>query len=169
MTTTPAPQTQIRILFVDDELLILQALKRMLRREGFELFFTSDPVSASRLVGEHNIDIVVTDHNMPEMNGVEVLGLCRRLHSRTMRIMMTGQADRRETIRAINEGSIHRFLEKPWDEVELKRTLHEAARRILVERQGPRGPAEVTAPRRTTIIRDATGAIVIDARTLDSQ
>jgi response regulator RpfG family c-di-GMP phosphodiesterase len=160
----------IRILFVDDELLILNALKRSLRREGFELFFTSDPQSAARMVGENKIDIVVSDHMMPEMTGVEVLALVRRLHRHTTRIMMTGQADRDATIRAINEGSIHRFIEKPWDDGELKRTLHEVARNIQVERENAQqNTAASPQARRPSILRDATGAIVIDASSLDTQ
>ena len=149
----------IRILFVDDEQLILNALKRTLRREGFELFFTSDPFEVAKLVGEHRVDIVVSDHMMPQMTGVEVLALVRRLHPNTVRIMMTGQADRDATIRAINEGSIHKFIEKPWDDTMLKNVLHEAERTILVQRQNaePNAAAAVKSFHRT-IMRDASGA-----------
>ncbi len=152
----PAP---IRILFVDDEQLILAALRRALRREGFELYFTSDPHAVARLVGEHQIDIVVSDYMMPELSGVEVLALVGRLHKDTARIMMTGQADRAATIRAINEGNIQRFLEKPWDDSELKRVLHEVARNIMVQRAAtPRG---VDGRALRTVVRDGSGAIVI--------
>lgn len=118
----------MRVLFVDDEPLILNALRRMLRNEGFELFFTSDPLNATRIVGEERIDVVVSDHMMPEMNGVELLSLVRSLHHHTVRVMMTGQANLDATIRAVNEGSIHRFIEKPWHDAQLKRILHEVAR-----------------------------------------
>ncbi len=155
----------VKILFVDDEQLILNALKRTLRREGFELFFTADPLEVQKLVGEHRIDIVVSDHMMPQMTGVEVLALVRRLHPNTTRIMMTGQADRQATIRAINEGNIHRFIEKPWDDNELKNVLHEAARSILVRRAASAGPDVAIASKsfHRTILRDARGAIVLDA------
>ena len=163
--TNPIPQTSpVKILFVDDEQLILSALKRTLRREGFELFFTSDPFEVSKLVGEHRIDIVVSDHMMPQMTGVEVLALCRRLHPHTTRIMMTGQADRDATIRAINEGSIHRFIEKPWDDNMLKNVLHEVERSILVQRASNAQPDAAAAVKsfHRTIMRDARGAIVIN-------
>jgi response regulator RpfG family c-di-GMP phosphodiesterase len=166
MTDESAPNAaagSIKILFVDDEQLILNAVRRTLRKEGFQLFFTCDPFDVVRLVGEHKIDIVVSDHMMPLMTGVEVLALVKRLHGHTVRIMMTGQADREATIRAINEGSIHRFIEKPWDEVLLKNVLHEAARSILVQRSAAAAPQNPQTQRRTrSIQRDATGTIVID-------
>jgi response regulator RpfG family c-di-GMP phosphodiesterase len=161
VTTTTTP---IKILFCDDEQLILNALKRTLRREGFELYFTSDPFEVSKLVGEHRIDVVVSDHMMPQMTGVEVLALVRRLHPHTTRIMMTGQADREATIRAINEGNINRFIEKPWDDNALKNVLHEASRSIMVQRANA-APDAATAAKsfHRTILRDARGAIVLDA------
>jgi adenylate cyclase len=157
----------IKILFLDDEQLILSALRRSLRREGFELFFSSDPFDAVKLVGQEKIDIVVSDHMMPQMTGVEVLALMRRLHSNTIRIMMTGQADRDATIRAINEGHIHRFIEKPWDDAALKAVLHETARAIQVQRAVAEADAlsankAAPAAARRTIVRDASGAIVLD-------
>lgn len=144
---------------MDDEQLILAALRRSLRREGFELYFTSDPHAAARLVGEHQIDIVVSDYMMPELSGVEVLALVGRLHSNTARIMMTGQADRAATIRAINEGNIHRFLEKPWDDAELKRVLHEVGRDIVVQRASV--PRAIDGRALRTVVRDGSGTIVI--------
>lgn len=167
-----------KILFVDDEQLILNALRRSLRREGFELYFTSDPFEAGKLIGEHKIDIIVSDHMMPQMTGVEVLALVRRLHNQTFRIMMTGQADRDATIRAINEGNIHRFIEKPWDDATLKSILHEAARSIAVHRRveaemaaqqqqmiaaaAAAAAGKATQPKMKSIQRDSTGAIVLD-------
>lgn len=149
----------IKILFVDDEQLILSALRRALRREGFELYFTADPNAAARLVGEHQIDIVVSDYMMPELSGVEVLALVGRLHHNTARIMMTGQADRDATIRAINEGNIQRFIEKPWDDGELKRILHDVARSIQVRRSADDRDSDRRPLR--TLVRDGSGAIVL--------
>jgi response regulator RpfG family c-di-GMP phosphodiesterase len=147
----------VRILFIDDELLILSALRRSLRKEGHELFFTPDPQAAAGIVGKENIDIVVSDYQMPGMTGVDVLSLIARLHRHTTRIMMTGQADRQATIRAINEGCIHRFIEKPWDDAELKRVLLEAARQIQLQRAiaAQNDPAG-------KVLRDRDGAILVN-------
>ena len=102
---------------------------------------------------------------MPELSGVEVLALIGRLHHNTTRIMMTGQADRDATIRAINEGNIHRFIEKPWDDAELKRILHDVARGIQVRRASEPTSSEGRPLR--TMVRDGSGAFVIKAAGLE--
>ncbi len=135
----------MRILFVDDEQLILSALRRTLRNEGFELYFTTDPLSAPRMIAEHRIDVIVSDHMMPDMSGVELLALVRSLHRNVVRVMMTGQADLSATIRAVNEGAVHRFLEKPWDDAQLKRVLHEIER--TRDRTSAAAPVASLAPR----------------------
>jgi DNA-binding NtrC family response regulator len=145
---------QLKILFVDDDPLILSAVRRSLGREGFEIHTTAEPLDAPRLCAELGIDVIVSDYMMPGCTGVELLSLIRRLHPRITRIMMTGQADRDATIRAINEGAVSRYLEKPWDEAVLKRILKEIAR----EREMVAADA---VPARRTLLKDKTGAIVL--------
>lgn len=153
----------LKILFVDDDPLILSAVRRSLGREGFEIFLTSEPLDAPRLVAEHRVDVIVSDYMMPRCTGVELLSLVRRLHPRVTRIMMTGQADRDATIRAINEGAVSRYLEKPWDDAVLKRTLHEIAkeREILAAEAVAAATASAPRPRPTSVLKDKTGAIVL--------
>ena len=163
--TTESP---MKILFLDDEQPVLNAMRRSLRREGYELFFTTDPDEAMRLIGEQKIDVAVSDHLMPDMTGLEFFGLIRRLHSRVVRIMLTGQADMDTTIRAINEGSVHRFLMKPWDDNQLKQILQETAREMKVRRAQAGEEKKELRPAPTPVVsnsirRDASGAIVIDA------
>jgi len=157
-------ETPMKILFLDDEQAVLNAMRRSLRREGYELFFTTDPDEAVRLIGEQKIDVAVSDHLMPEMTGLEFFALIRRLHSRVVRIMLTGQADMETTVRAINEGSVNRFLMKPWDDAQLKSILQETARELAVRRQHEPAPANIlpTPAPPTTIRRDAGGAIILD-------
>jgi DNA-binding NtrC family response regulator len=125
---------RIRVLFVDDEEHILTSLRRTFGREGYELFFTSDPVSAAPLVIDQGIDIVVSDYRMPDMTGVELLSKLRRVAPRTVRILMTGEADREATIRAINDGSVFRFVEKPFQVSLMREVVREASRLVLAER-----------------------------------
>lgn len=125
----------VRILFVDDEELILKALRRSLQREGYELFFSSRPAEAIAIVEAQQVDVVVSDYMMPGMNGVEVLARLREKHPTVVRMMMTGQADRDATLRAIREGNIHRYIEKPWDDAALKSILKDTAQSILERQQ----------------------------------
>jgi two-component system, probable response regulator PhcQ len=91
-----------------------------------------------------------------------------------MRLMLTGHADMQTAIDAINHGEIYRFLTKPWDDTELKVTLHLALEQLDLERENRRLLAMVRQhedllrnlerkhPGICSIIRDETGAILID-------
>lgn len=163
------PAAPITVLFLDDEPPVLNALRRSLRREGYELLTTTEVEEALRLLGEKGVDIIVSDHLMPAMTGIEFFALASRLHPNVFRVMLTGQADVDVAIRAINDGHVHRFLTKPWDDEELRRVLRTAAREIEVKRKA--AALERSAPPRKlrrTVPRDATGAIVLDADLLDS-
>ena len=162
MPHSPDQDDQIRILFIDDEQSVLNALKRSMRKEGYQLHLTTDVEDALRLIGSEHIDVVVSDHLMPAMTGIEFLALSARLHPDVIRIMLTGQADVDMAIRAINEGQVNRFLTKPWDDAQLKFVLRDAAREVEVRRRlGPAKPP-ILAPKPSSIRRDSTGAIIID-------
>jgi len=156
--------SQTRFLFIDDEELVLNALKRTLRKEPFAIEFTNDPESAFRLVAEHSIDVVISDQSMPNMTGVEFFSILRRLHENVVRVMMSGQSDRDTTVRAINEGQVNRFIEKPWSNEDLRQVLVEIDREVQQKRRAgrPAGPAHA----RATIIKDATGAVILPGRDL---
>lgn len=157
----PESSEPIRILFVDDEQSVLNALKRSMRKEGYKLLLTTDVEDALRLIGAESVDVVVSDHLMPSMTGIEFLALASRLHPNVIRIMLTGQADVDMAIRAINEGQVNRFLTKPWDDAQLKFVLRDAAREVEVRRKAtPKAAPLVSKP--SSIRRDSTGAIVID-------
>lgn len=159
MTEDNAP---VRILFLDDEQPILNALRRVLRKEGYEISLCTDPDDALRMIREASIEIVVSDHLMPGMTGTEFFALASRLHPHVHRIMLTGQADMDVAIRCINEGHVHRFLTKPWDDDQLKQVLREASRQIQTQerhRQGPsKDPSAKTNP--SVPVVDATALLV---------
>lgn len=121
-----------RILLLDDEPAILLALKRTLSRDGYDVLTANTPEEAFALLHSLRVDIVMTDHIMPKMTGLEFLKLVRNRFPEAIRIMLTGQADTATAIDAINQGEIFRFLTKPWDDAELKSTLF-TARQVLAE------------------------------------
>lgn len=164
----------VRILLLDDEEPVLNALRRVLRKEGYEITLCTDPDAALRVVREARIDIVVSDFLMPGMTGTEFFALAARLHPHVTRIMLTGQADMEVAVQAINQGHVHRFLMKPWDDEQLKHVLREAARQVQVRHQAE---GTVTLPTEAPVVdatsllaerpaalpRDARGAILIEA------
>ncbi|MBM4281969.1 MAG: response regulator [Deltaproteobacteria bacterium] len=156
-------ETRARILFIDDDELILNALRRTLRKEPFECFFSNDPEMAMRIVKDERIDIVVSDHSMPGMTGIEFFALLVRLHKHVMRVMMTGQADRATTVRAINDGQVHRFIDKPWNDDEIKAMLADLAQQVRArEFEARAADGRRPSARFKTVQKDAKGTIVID-------
>lgn len=112
-----------KILFIDDEENILSSLRRVFRKEAMETYFTTDPEEAFRLVTEEEIAVIVSDQRMPTMEGVEVLKKVQALSPHTVRMMLTGYADIKSAMRAVNDGNVFRFMAKPWQEEELRNAV----------------------------------------------
>ncbi len=111
-----------RILFVDDEKRVLNAMRGLFRRE-YELFLTTDGAEAIRIIAENRIDVIVADQRMPGMTGIEVLGKIKEISPRTVRILLTGYADPTAVEGSINIGEVFRFLSKPCPPQMLRETL----------------------------------------------
>ncbi|MFQ5450947.1 MAG: HDOD domain-containing protein [Nitrospinaceae bacterium] len=112
-----------RILFVDDDHTILQALRRMLRsmREKWHTEFAESGPMALKLMEKSSFDMVVTDMRMPEMDGAQFLNEVKRMYPDTIRIILSGQAEDQALVRAA--GSMHQFLSKPCEFNSLKTFL----------------------------------------------
>jgi putative nucleotidyltransferase with HDIG domain len=115
--------TSRRVLFVDDEPMLLQGLSRMLRTEKdtFEASFATSGEEALSMLSKRNFDVVVTDISMPHMNGLELLSKVKDLYPDTVRIILSGEPDVSLSIKSVNVS--HRFLNKPCDPELLKSTI----------------------------------------------
>jgi DNA-binding NtrC family response regulator len=116
-----------RLLFVDDEQRVLNSMRIMFRRQ-FDLFLASHGAEALDIVRDKDIDVIVADHRMPKMTGVEVLSKVRALSPRTVRILLTGYADLDAVEGSINESEVFRFLTKPCAPKQLRETIELAAK-----------------------------------------
>jgi putative nucleotidyltransferase with HDIG domain len=114
------------VLFVDDELNILKAVKRLLRNEPWEVLCASRPQEALELLDTSAVQVVVSDQRMPEMSGVDLLAVVRERHPDLVRMMLTGYTEMNVAVEAINRGEIFRLITKPWNDEELKATLRQA-------------------------------------------
>ena len=127
-----------RILCVDDDANILEGYKRGLRKE-FELDTAVGPEQGLRMVTEQGpFAVVVSDLQMPGMNGVEFLAQVRAHEPDTVRMLLTGNAELQAAIDAINQGQIFRFLTKPCTSELLGTSLKAALaqhRLIIAERE----------------------------------
>jgi DNA-binding NtrC family response regulator len=126
------------VLIVDDEEHVREALERVLEKEGYVVFTAADGEEALRILQARAIQLLITDHDMPGMKGVELLKQVRESHPRVCRILLTGNADRETVVRSINEGEVYRVILKPWDNVLLRVTLHFAFEAIEIEEQNRR-------------------------------
>lgn len=169
------PAAPRRVLVVDDEEGVTQALRRSLRREGYEISTSNDPKEALQRLKTETFDLVISDHLMPGMTGTEFTKICRDRYPDMIRLMLTGQPDTQMVIKAINEGEVYRFVTKPWDDLELKVTLFMAFEQLdlmrenrrlltLVRHQGALiEKLERDNPGISTVVRDESGAVLIDA------
>jgi response regulator RpfG family c-di-GMP phosphodiesterase len=100
------------ILLVDDEIAILDGLRRQLRKK-FTVHTANSGAEALELLQSEPVVVVVSDMRMPQMDGAAFLSRVRSLYPDVVRILLTGQADTQAAITAVNEGQIYRFLTKP--------------------------------------------------------
>lgn len=114
------------ILIVDDEQGIIQSIKRMLRFEPYQLLEASNSQQALELLQTHDVHVLITDFQMPGMNGLQLCQHVRTHSPTTFRLMLSGQVDYAELRAAWSAGDIHRFIAKPWDNVLLQLEIKEA-------------------------------------------
>jgi HD-like signal output (HDOD) protein/CheY-like chemotaxis protein len=122
MAQTPAKT----ILFVDDEPHILSALRRLLRREGWQILTAASGLEGLEVLQEQEIDLVVSDMVMSEMDGAIFLHHVKARWPTIPRIILTGYPKSEAVIRAYTEADIHQIIAKPWDEKELKEIIRNA-------------------------------------------
>ena len=122
--TTFKSSSKKNVLFVDDEESIVIALKSLFKRDmSIKVFATTSQVEALDIVKKNQIHVVVSDMRMPGMNGAELLSHIRDISPNTLRILLTGYSEIDNIIESINIGQVYRFLEKPWDNKDIKEKI----------------------------------------------
>lgn len=116
------------ILLVDDERNVLRALARVLRRDGYKIVTASSFAEAFEALASHDVQVVVSDHRMPDGKGTDFLGSVKVSHPETVRLILSGYADLGTVTDAVNVGAVHRFMTKPWDDDELRDAVRDAMR-----------------------------------------
>jgi response regulator RpfG family c-di-GMP phosphodiesterase len=117
------------ILIVDDEEIVLVALRDTLVREGYPVVASPHAVHALSVLKEHQFSVVITDQQMPMVTGLEFLAEVKRIQPDATRILITAVLSLGTVIDAINKGEIYRFVVKPWLREELLATVKNAVQR----------------------------------------
>lgn len=125
------------LLIVDDEPNILSSLRRVLHKDEYSVFTASGGEEALATLAENPIDVVMSDHRMPHMSGVQFLAEVSKRHPKTVRLMLSGEADMGVMVDAINDGNIFKFVSKPWSDDKLREVVREAADLAMAARLDP--------------------------------
>ena len=114
------------VLCVDDEQNILNALKRLLRKETFRLLTCTNGREGLELLARNDVQVVISDQRMPEMNGTDFLREVKDIYPQTIRIILTGYTDVETISNSINKGHIYKFFLKPWNDQQLLLEIRQA-------------------------------------------
>jgi len=136
------------ILFVDDEELTRKYFQRNFQ-STFTILTAADAGEARELLQTHSSDIgvLVTDQRMPGETGVQLLEYARKHHPHILRLLITAYADINDTIAAINNGSIYKYISKPYEEFEVELVLKRALEFYLIQKE------------RNALLREKFGAV----------
>jgi response regulator RpfG family c-di-GMP phosphodiesterase len=145
-----AKSARATVLFVDDEERVVSLLRVMFLGTYNVLTATSGQ-EALQILSKRAVHVIVSDQRMPGIAGIELLSRVRELAPNTVRILLTGYADLAAMVGSINEGAVYRFINKPWDNEDLREVIREAADIALstgvVEGADPmKAQAQSTAP-----------------------
>lgn len=121
-----SPVPGARILVVDDDQGVVEALQRSLRLGGLRPHGFTSARAALEALDELQPDVVIADYSMPELDGVEFLSVVLKKAPNTQRIMLTGEADREVVEEAIARCRVYRLLFKPWEPSRLLMTVRGA-------------------------------------------
>lgn len=130
------------ILIVDDEEIVLVALRDTLLREGYHVVASPHAIHALTVLKEQEFSVVITDQQMPMVSGLEFLSQVREIQPNATRILITAVLSLSTVIDAINKGEIYRFIVKPWLREELLVTVKNAVHRYELISNNARLQAE---------------------------
>jgi DNA-binding NtrC family response regulator len=124
------------IVLVDDEDMVVTSIKSFLTLEtDYEVVGFTKPAEALSYIESHRVDVVVSDYLMPDMDGISLLAKIKDIQPEATRILLTGYADKENAIKAINDVGLYQYIEKPWENDDLKIVLRNGLeKRILMKR-----------------------------------
>src|ERR1700736_6314535 len=114
------------LLVVDDEAEVVHSLQDLLRFD-YRVLGSTRAQDGLKLLEREQVHIVMSDQRMPEMTGVEFLKKLRETHPQIVRLLFTAYADLKAVVDASNQGSVYRYIPKPWEPQELQAVLRQAA------------------------------------------
>ncbi|MDH4284273.1 MAG: ATPase, T2SS/T4P/T4SS family, partial [Gallionellaceae bacterium] len=162
-----------RILLVDDEPNVLNALKRVFRQENYAITAVNNGQEALDLLRREPFHLMISDYMMPGMNGAELLKQAKAAKPEMIRIMLTGHADTGAVMGAINEGAVYKFILKPWNDDDLRITIALALEQFdliqknkVLQQENVQKSREISALAKLTVSNRSQLAIMLNKKNL---
>ncbi len=133
---------KLKLMIVDDEVEVLNALKRLFRKD-YDVDIFSDPELAVKQLVDTTYAVIVSDMKMPKMSGAQLLSKAFEICPDTARILLTGYSDIDSTAMAINQGKINNYVSKPWSNDELRNVVLQAAEQFQLKQSVQRLEVEL--------------------------
>ena len=127
------PTITATILLVDDEPAVRRAVKRTLQVDGYRIVEASSAHEALAWLWRNTADVMITDHAMPHMTGLELLRRARVKRPHLQTLMLTGQADGQTAEALISERLVYRLVYKPFEGADLRAVVKQAVHEARIE------------------------------------
>lgn len=164
---TPATTSAPSLLIVDDEPIVLAALKETLEREKYHVVASTNPLKALEILRTQEFAVIISDQRMPEMMGLDFLIESKKFNPNASRILITAVLSLPTIVDAINKGEIFRFVAKPWLREELTATVKNAISRYQLVTENERLSSETR--RLNEQLSAANTALAAQVRDLEAQ
>ncbi|MBI4243590.1 MAG: response regulator [Planctomycetes bacterium] len=114
------------VLLVDDEKHVLNSLKRLLESKPYNLLVANTCNNALYTLCKKEIKVIIADYKMPDMSGIEFLQRVKQTNPESVRLILSGFADIDVILEAVNKQEIYRFIQKPWNDIEIDLIITQA-------------------------------------------
>ena len=148
------PTQNTPILIIDDEEIVLLAISESLIPEGYRIVKTTSPQKALEYLKQEQFAVIISDHHMPGMTGLEFFAEANKIQPMASRILITGVLTLKVVVDAINKGEIFRFIAKPWIREELLATVKNAIHRYELVSQNAQLQKETQSTNADLIARN---------------
>lgn len=131
-------EKKITVLYIDDERHNLYAFRASFRTQ-FDILLAESAEEARHLLERHEVPVIIADQRMPRETGIEFFESIKESHPNSIRILLTGYTDIQAVINAVNIGNIYRYLQKPWQEDEIRNAivnafeLYDSRRQLVIK------------------------------------
>lgn len=127
MPASPSRDEHQVVMIIDDEPMVTQSIKNFLALEtNYEVLTFTSPVDALESLRSHPVDVIISDYLMPDINGIDFFLRAKEIQPQATRVLLTGYADKENAIKAINDVGLYQYIEKPWENEDLRLIIRNA-------------------------------------------